>query len=227
VVAADCSIVVDTLRATTTIAALFARGVTDVLVASEIGLARQLAAEREALLLGEVGGLPPEGFALGNSPVEVMGSESMSRCAVLFTTNGTRALCEMASRGVTFAGALVNASAVAGAAARFEHVRLVCAGESGGRRFALEDFAVAAAIARQLAAGSDSVQLDDAALIAHDADDGQLLRWIREASHAQALRDLGLVADITFASEPDRLACAPCVAEFGDGWARLIDVAGS
>ncbi len=222
---ADAHIVVDTLRATTTLAALFARGVNDVWVANAIVLARRLATDHGAVLLGEVGGLPPEGFALGNSPNEVMDAEFASGRAVLFTTNGTTALCEMASRGVTFAGALVNAAAIADAATRFEHVRLVCAGESGGRRFALEDFAAAAAIARRLANGSHDVQLDDGALLGCASGESQFRRWIAEASHAEVLRKLGLAADIAFASEPDRLNCAPCVAEFGDGWARLIDAA--
>lgn len=221
--AADCSIVVDTLRATTTLAALFARGLVEVWVASDIDLARRLAADHGAVLLGEVGGLPPAGFAMGNSPLEVMQRGLASQRAVLFTTNGTKALCEVAPRGVTFAGAMVNASAVARAARRFERVRLVCAGESGGRGFALEDFAVAAAIAEVLGRGSDGVERDDAATLASASDEHLRRRWIGEAAHAGVLRALGLSEDISFASEPDTLSCAPYVAEFGDGWARLTD----
>ena len=66
----EAYIVVDVLRATTTIATLFAGGMTSLIAAGRLELARDLAAAEGRLLMGEVGGLPPAGFDFGNSPVE-------------------------------------------------------------------------------------------------------------------------------------------------------------
>ncbi len=70
-IAADCYVVVDVLRATTTIATLFAHGLERLTCADDIERARGIARDRGALLFGEVQGLPPEGFDHGNSPAEI------------------------------------------------------------------------------------------------------------------------------------------------------------
>lgn len=220
---ADCYVVVDTLRATTTIAALFTRGITEVWAVDEIELARRMAQQHDALLLGEVGGLPPAGFALGNSPADVLASESGRERAVMFTTNGTQALCQVASRGATFAAALVNASAVADAIRGFEHVALVCAGEAGGRRFALEDFAAAAAIARRLVSDTDAVAYDDATQLGLAFNDERASMVVGIANHADTLRSIGLAEDIALAATPDSMTCVPRVADAGNGWVLLRD----
>jgi 2-phosphosulfolactate phosphatase len=224
---ADCFIVVDTLRATTTIATLFAGGISELWVASTIEQARRLAAEHDALLLGEVGGLPPEGFDFGNSPVELAAADLSVKRAVLFTTNGTKALCGLASQGVTYAGALVNATAVAAAADEYEHACLVCAGESRGQRFALEDFAAAAEIVRRLAAHAPHAVFNDGAELGMELDRDETTKLIGRAHHAEALRRLGLDEDIAFASNTDTMTCVPMVAACGDGWALLRDAATS
>jgi 2-phosphosulfolactate phosphatase len=222
---ADCYIVVDTLRATTTIATLFSLGVNELWVASSIEAARGLAAEHDALLLGEVGGLPPQGFAFGNSPTELSAASLPSR-AVLFTTNGTGALCALASSGrPTFAGALVNASAIARTAQTYQHVAMVCAGESGGKSFALEDYAVAAVLAGKLREFRPDGTLNDAALLALELDAAAAPRLIAAAHHAEALRRLGLEADIAFASKTDTVTTVPMVTACGDDWALLTSVA--
>jgi 2-phosphosulfolactate phosphatase len=220
---ADCYIVVDALRATTTLATIFSRGALDLWVADEMGLARELAVQHDAVLVGEVGGLRPDGFTFGNSPAEIEEHGHPIERAVMFTTNGTRALCSAAQRGVTFAGALVNASAVASAVQGFAHVALVCAGESGGQRFALEDFAAAAAVARRLIRAGQQTGYDDATRIAIASDDSRSREWMADAEHAEALRRLGLEQDVAFASRPDVVSCAPRVVEAGSGWARLRD----
>jgi 2-phosphosulfolactate phosphatase len=117
-------VVVDVIRATTTLGVCFERGCRRVLVAPDISSARA-ARERLAgahpdapppLLAGEAGGLAPPGFDLGNSPAEVAARELAGREIVFATTNGTRALRACAGGGAIFAGALRNAGAVAEAA---------------------------------------------------------------------------------------------------------------
>ena len=112
---ADCLVVVDLLRATTTIATLFERGLRTLTVAQDIDYARRLRAETGAILFGEVGGLPPADFDHGNSPVEASELDLQGQSGVMFTTNGTSALCMAARHGRTMAGSLANVSAVAAA----------------------------------------------------------------------------------------------------------------
>ena len=231
---ADCFIVVDLLRATTTIATLLGAGAGAVTVASELGAARALAAHRGALLYGEVGGLPPEGFDGGNSPVEARDAPVAGREVVLYTTNGTRALCALATRGAVATGALANASAVARFAASHERVCVVCAGEARGMRFALEDFAAAGGIIRRLVALAPGAEMGDAAGLAIETaryDDwlraglpqqtAASARLIAGSEHGQALARLGIAADVSFCVEEDTTGAVPLVMECGDGWATL------
>jgi 2-phosphosulfolactate phosphatase len=210
---ADCYVVIDVFRATTTIATLFARGLHSLIACAEIDDARRLAKEHDALLFGEVGGLRPEGFGYGNSPVEAMGAPVEGRTAVLFTTNGTLALVQCAGRGQVFAGAFVNAEAVAAALAPHSSIVLVCAGNESGRVFALEDFAGAGAIARRLVAADPALAVGDAARAAIAV--SPLVA--AESEHAARLRAIGLEADIAFALSEDTFQAVPAVVEHATG----------
>jgi len=110
-------VVVDVIRATTTLCMLFERGCRRTLVARDIASARdaRALAYHEALLAGEVGGTMPDGFDLGNSPGQLGDYELRGREVLLATTNGTRALRACQGGGAIFAGALRNAAAVAAA----------------------------------------------------------------------------------------------------------------
>ena len=105
---ADAFLVIDVLRATTTIATLFARGLADLLVFDSIEAARKRARAEGRILLGEVGGLPPKDFDYGNSPAEAATLELKGQGAALFTTNGTRALCASAGRGEVVAASFAE-----------------------------------------------------------------------------------------------------------------------
>ena len=115
----DVAIVIDVIRATTTLAVLFDRGCARVLVAGDIPAARAYAAAHPgSLLAGEMGGLPPSGFDFGNSPVELAAADLNGRELIFSTTNGTRALHACVGAGVILAGSLRNAQAVCRAALR-------------------------------------------------------------------------------------------------------------
>jgi 2-phosphosulfolactate phosphatase len=237
-IAADCYVAVDMLRATTTIATMFARGLRDLVAVNSLDYAYALAKAEGRLLAGEVKGLPPAGFDLGNSPVDASEAELAGRGGVLFTTNGTAALCTLAARGHVIAGAIANATATAEAIAEFEHVCIVCAGNEGGLRFALEDFAAAGAIISRVQRLHPGAELGDAAGLAITQpgyenwlavglpqQTGASARMIAGSEHGQKLASLGLAGDIHFAAQADTSAAAPTVVDFGDGWARLVDAA--
>ena len=233
---ADCYVTIDVLRATTTMATLFAHGLADLIAVDDLDTARRRAREENRILFGEVGGLPPEGFDYGNSPVEAASLDIAGKGAVLFTTNGTRALCALAGRGAVITGAFANAGAAAVAAGAYEHVAIVCAGTDGGTRFALDDFATATRLVRLLTRAHPGVALGDAASMASElrAYEEMIASSIQRepetgsglvmaASHARHLAELGLAADIAYAVREDTSAAVPSVVEWGPGWARLED----
>ncbi len=220
---ADCYVVVDVLRATTTIATLFGQGLHSLVVVDDIDEARRRGNTEARMLFGEVHGLRPEGFDYGNSPVEVKRAAIAAQDAVLFTTNGTRALCALGSRGVVFAGALANREAIAAAAADYDRVALVCAGEAMGQRFGLDDFVAAGSVAGRIAALNPGAVLDDAARIAAALASAALEETLRTSHHAIRTRLIGLGHDIDFALEPDTSEAVPVVSACGRGWALLVD----
>lgn len=223
---ADLAVVIDALRATTTIAALMDAGARSVSAVSDIARARDMARSADALLAGEVHGMPPEGFDLGNSPVEALESDVRGRDVVLYTTNGTRALCS-AKADIVVAGALTNLATVARFAAQYLTIRVVCAGNHGGTQFALEDFAVAGALVALLQAGGERTPNDEARvamrLVDGTADDplARAAGLMGESEHAGLTRALGLGRDIDFACCPGTSSALPMVVASGEGWVRL------
>ncbi len=241
---ADAYVVVDVLRATTTIAALFERGLADLVVMDNIARTRERAFAEARLLFGEVGGLRPQGFDYGNSPVEAMVADVAGRGAVLFTTNGTRALCSLGTRGMVYAGALANARALVKRLREHERLAFVCAGTEGGKRFALEDFAVAGLLIRELQQHGAPFAMGDAATVAVRLAGaptptvevgiggrgvagkpkkmpslGHML--LKTSDHARRLKELGLEGDVRFCARFDTSSSTPMVVECGKGWARL------
>jgi 2-phosphosulfolactate phosphatase len=135
---APIGIVVDVLRATSTIVQALEAGYRRVLCCAEVEEARALRAELgEGVLGGERLALTIPGFDLGNSPREFL--EPLAETLLLTTTNGTRAIVDAAERcGEVLLGSLLNLDAVAAAAReRGQDVAILCAGVDG--RFALDD----------------------------------------------------------------------------------------
>src|SRR5207244_4002267 len=126
------AVVIDVLRATTSIVYGLAAGCTEVRPCAEIDEAKALAAtfpKRRALLAGERQGKQIPGFDLGNSPREFTAKKCKDKTLILTTTNGTRAIARaLAAERLLIAG-FVNFSAVCeqlGHDARPVHI--VCAG---------------------------------------------------------------------------------------------------
>ncbi len=165
-------VVIDVLRATTTITYALAAGAREVIPCLEIDEARRIAAKQSIVKIltgGEREGGKIEGFDLGNSPSEYREEAVQGRTIVFTTTNGTRAMnrCREAARVVI--GAFVNLSALAAALPAEGSVHLLCAGTGG--RITREDVLLAGAIAaRLLVRGTvDETAFNDQARIAHAA----------------------------------------------------------
>ena len=145
---APTAIVVDVLRATSTIVQALASGYRRVLCCAEVEEAVALRARLgEAVLGGERKAVAIPGFDLGNSPREFV--EPLGETLVLTTTNGTHAiLAAAASAETVLVGSLLNLNAVASEARAGGDVEVVCAGLQG--RFTIDDAYCAGRIAELL-----------------------------------------------------------------------------
>ena len=137
-VSAPVGVVVDVLRATSTIAQALASGYRRVLCCADVDEARALRESLgEGLLGGERSAVRIPGFDVGASPREFL--QARAETLILSTTNGTRAvLAAAAACEEVLLGSLLNLDAVAAASrARRTDVAVVCAGFQGA--FALDD----------------------------------------------------------------------------------------
>jgi 2-phosphosulfolactate phosphatase len=147
--AAPLGVVVDVIRATSTICQALASGYERILCAAEVEGARALRGEIDGVTLGgERLGLRIDGFDLGNSPSEYL--EPRSAALAMSTTNGTRAIVAAAERceRVLIASLLNLAAVTAAVRAHGEDVAIFCAGVKGS--FALDDAYVAGRIVEAL-----------------------------------------------------------------------------
>jgi 2-phosphosulfolactate phosphatase len=152
-VSAPVGIVIDVLRATSTMTQALAAGYRRVLCCSEVDEARAIAAaEGGAVLAGERKTVRIDGFDFGNSPREFL--EPAAETVVLTTTNGTRLLLAAAARcKLVLVGSLLNMGAVVreAAAAGSDDVAVLCAGVQG--ELAMDDAYVASRLAAALGGG--------------------------------------------------------------------------
>ena len=157
--AAPTGVVIDVIRATSTICQALYAGYERVLCAAEVEDARALGSD-EVTLGGERLGVRIEGFDLGNSPREYL--EPRTPGLALSTTNGTRAIVTAAARcDRVLIASLLNLDAVTkAAAAHGEDVAVFCAGVKGA--FALDDAYVAGRIVDGL--GTERSDAAEAAL---------------------------------------------------------------
>ena len=132
--AGGTAVVIDVLRATTTIVHALDAGADEIIpcleVADALALAGRFPAD-EVVLGGERHGLPIEGFQLGNSPDEYTPDRVGGKTVVLTTTNGTRAMIHARQADEVLIAAFVNASAVVRRLFDREHVHILCAGTDG------------------------------------------------------------------------------------------------
>jgi 2-phosphosulfolactate phosphatase len=157
---APTGIVIDVIRATSTICQAFASGYERVFCAPEVADARALHEELgEGVLGGERRNVVIPGFDLGNSPREYL--ERRAGPLILTTTNGTRAIVTAAAHcnRVLVASLLNLVSVVASAREAGEDTLVVCAGVQG--ELALDDAYVAGRIVREL--GSERTDAAEAA----------------------------------------------------------------
>jgi len=226
---AAVAIVIDVLRATTTIVHALGQGYERVLACAGLDRARELRARlgEDTMLAGERGCVRPEGFDFGNSPREFADGGPRGSTLVLTTTNGTRAIVTAAGRADTvLVGSLANLTACAAEAARTARkakgdVLVQCAGVVG--EFAIDDAYTAGRFVAELRVwlaeweASDSAQAAEAIASAFaSAADG-----LGASQSARNLRAADLADDVRYCAREGVLDIVPTVGDV-DGDVALI-----
>ena len=205
---AEAAVVIDVLRATTTLTVARARGAGAVLPAGTIEEARVLArAHPGTLLCGERDGRIIPGFDLGNSPFEYTRERIAGKPLVFASTNGSQALRLCAAARRIWVGAFVNAAAVVDRVAGEPGVVLVASGKLGEP--AIEDVACAGWIARGLLARGFAAAGPEVALAVTlaPADAGAARTLVEHCSHARMLEAIGpaFVRDVELCATLDAI----------------------
>jgi len=206
-------LMVDVLRASTSIATALANGARAVIPVADKGEAGRLAASlgRDAVVLaGERGGETLPGFPLGNSPASFTVEAVSGKTVVLTTTNGTAVLVRAQAATRLAVGGFVNAGAAVGFLQRALDdglaATIVCAGWQG--QVSLEDALCAGYLADRLGVRPEG----DGGRIAQGLYLGvraNLGRALRQSDHARRLVSLGSEADIAACAEIDTLVVLP------------------
>jgi 2-phosphosulfolactate phosphatase len=204
-------LVIDVLRASTTVAVALANGARAVVPfdSSDEVIARAKQFEREDVLLaGERKMHAIPGFDLGNSPREYTAEKVEGKTVLLTTTNGTVALAGIQGARDVVVASYVNYSAVSAmlrAAARgAADITIVCAGRD--RQFALEDAACAGRFTRAVTRRLANVRLNDAGQACSLIDKrygDRLDRLFEDSEHGRALAEAGFAEDLAVCATVD------------------------
>ena len=207
------AIMVDLLRASTTISHALGQGARDVIPAGTPTRAQELrdSIGRDTVLLcGERLGVRIEGFDLGNSPLEYTRDVVANKRLVFASSNGSSALLQASSAARLAVGCLNNVTAVAHwAAAVDQDCFIVCAGKLG--QFAADDAACAGQFVMELERRG-FVAANDAARTARrlaEAAAGDWHAFIRSTDHGRYLLELGFAEDLGFVCRIDSHARVP------------------
>jgi 2-phosphosulfolactate phosphatase len=215
-------LVIDVLRATSTIVTALAAGAKAVVPAASSEEAVRLTSNLEKngfVLAGERRSLKIEGFGLGNSPREMTPEAVGGKTLFLATTNGTPALLVAQGGDPVLVAAAQNFSAVAERARTLFAARgdlvIICAGRE--KQFALEDAYTAGRLIKAVKKGipPKKLALNDAALVSLDlaAQQGGWQDAFRASDAARQLSEAGLGDDVAYCANPDRVHVVPVYAD--------------
>ena len=193
------AVVIDVLRATTTISWALTNGADSIQVFADLELLKEKAdlwdSDRK-LMLGERGGKKIEGFDLGNSPLSVTKDLVIGKRLFMSTTNGTKSFQRVQNVEFLFSMALTNRKAVAERIITLNKSEILILGSGWEGSYSLEDSLAAGALADYLIKNSDSkvnIVNDElnAALALWHYWKGDILKCLKIATHGKRLTSIG------------------------------------
>ncbi len=206
-------VVLDVLRASSTIITALGNGAREVIPAATVESAMKIAGNlgpEQALLGGERNGRIIPGFHLGNSPAEYTESKVRGKSIIFTSTNGSQAIVKARYAAELAIGAFINLSAVAAAVrVRARDLVILCSGRNGG--FSLEDAVCAGMLVSRVVADGDALMTDgaNAATRLYRSLGRGILKMMRNSDHGRYLEELGFGADIRYCAAVDGVPIVP------------------
>ncbi len=202
-------VVIDVLRATTTMTVALDQGATKVIPVESIEECLSYKDKPDHILAGERGGQKVEGFSYGNSPFEYMDGVVKGKTLVLTTTNGTRAIKMSSDAKEILIGGFLNFSALTRwLLNESTDTVLLCSGWRD--KFNLEDTIFAGAIINHLKeyflVDSDSAFAAEKLYLNSRRN---MLHYMKQSSHYKRLAKFGVVNDIKYCLRPDLTNVVP------------------
>lgn len=203
------AVIVDILRASSTIVTALGEGVTHVFPVASLEECTVYGQQHGCLTAAERDGVPAPGFDLGNSPFGFLDEARpvRGRALSISTTNGTAALRRSLAAEAVAVGAFLNLAAVADfARVQQRDVLVVCAGWKG--RFCLEDTVFGGALAERLSPDFD-VRSSDSTLAAMDLwrqGKADLPAYLLQSAHVRRLNSMEASQDFEFCLRVDAYA---------------------
>ena len=206
------TIVIDVLRATSTICTALNYGSRGVITVETVSQAKEMR-DHDQLLGGERYCKKITGFDLGNSPFEYMSDTLLHKTIVMTTTNGTRAINKAQKSPHLLAGCMLNAPSCARTAIHFKRdISILCAGTQD--QFSLEDGICAGYIIDEIMQHHMEEQptLNDFALAMRAAylnGQEQIVETILNSCNGKKLSKIGLEDDVRFCAKMDHFSVVP------------------
>lgn len=212
-------IILDVLRATTTMTIALANGAKEIIPTESIATAVRVAkGSKNSVLCGERNGKVIDGFKLGNSPLEYSPEVVKDKALIFNTTNGTQAIMKSKFAKNCLLGSFVNMSAIVEYVnALDEDFTVICSGKLND--FCLEDAVCAGMLLSKLSAGralefrdSEIAAMNlcnDLAMLLNVPSQEKILRLFNLCEHGRYLGQLGFGSDLEICSKIDSYPFIP------------------
>lgn len=213
----ECAVVIDVLRATSTIATALAAGAEAVQAFQDIDRLMEFSdtwLPEKRLRAGERGGEKVAGCDLGNSPLDCTYEVVYDKRLFISTTNGTRALQRVEKAETVITGAQINRQAVVDFLKQQKPKTVWLVGSGWQGDYSLEDTATAGAIVKSLlVTDNDNLVIGNdeviGAVALYSQWQNNLLELFRQSSHGKRLLKLNGDADLEYCAQSDILDIVP------------------
>ncbi len=200
------TVVIDVLRATSTIVYALMNGAKEIIPVGSVEFAMKASSTMfggQTLLAGERNTKMIDGFNMGNSPAEFTQEKISGKGIVLFTTNGTRAIVKSKYSANVIIASFLNINAVAEYLVQLnENVEIVCSGRNN--QLGMDDTVCAGKLIQLLAEKTENLELNDsslAAVVLAKSQGKNLKKMMQGSDHGKILIENGFQDDIAFCAK--------------------------
>ncbi|MBI9071722.1 MAG: 2-phosphosulfolactate phosphatase [Melioribacteraceae bacterium] len=218
------TVVIDVLRATTTIVTALQNGAREVVPVGSVDFAMKIsgsAAGGQTLLCGERNITMIEGFSLGNSPLEYDEETIKGKTIVFFTTNGSKSIVKAKFSENLLIASFINMNAIVNHLVELGNdVEILCSGSEG--KFCIEDTACAGKIISEIKSRVHEVILTDsgrASELIYDSFGKNLDEMLLNCDHGKKLQEKGFADDIKYCSQ---LSISDIVPYYDAGTIKIV-----